>query len=88
MCPEQKGKLKVSTQMTIKIAIGGDCLRCPKTMLKYPPRGSTGNFHAVQKRFESNSGARDDHWKECWPQTRGKLKVRQNFADSAVPHFP
>ena len=57
MCPEQTGKLKVSTQMTIKIAKGLDFLRygCPKTMLKYPPRGGTGNFYAVYKRFENNS---------------------------------
>ena len=24
-------------------------------MLKYPPRGGTGNFYAVKKRFENNS---------------------------------
>ena len=27
MCPEQKGKIMVTTQMTIKIAEGGDFLR-------------------------------------------------------------
>ena len=51
MCLEQKGK--VSTQMMItrrgKIT-GGDFLRfgfwCPKTILKYPPRGATGNLYA------------------------------------------
>ena len=27
----------------------------PKTILKYPSRGATGNFYAVEKRFENNS---------------------------------
>ena len=27
---------------------------CPKTILKYPHRGTKGNLHAVDKRFENN----------------------------------
>ena len=48
---EQKGK--VSTQMMItqrgKIARGGDFFEiwCPKTILKYPPKGAIGNLYAV-----------------------------------------
>ena len=29
-------------------------IKCPKTTIKYPPRGDTGNLYAVEKRFENN----------------------------------
>ena len=54
MCSEQKGK--ISAQMMRGKSPEEEIfeIQCPKTTLKYPSRGATGNLYAVEKRFENS----------------------------------